>query len=171
MIKIFTVIMTLVLLAGCSTYNIPQSPSFTTQQQWVIMPFDNYSGSPMASQQAEEIIASVLQTQGIKLTMYHTPDLNSIDAMINPSIKQQAAQQWLAQQQPSYIVTGSISEWRYKNGLDAEPSVGLTLKIIDPSNQQVIWRATGARSGWGRENLSQTASKVFSQIVDQMNLE
>ena len=81
-----------------------------------------------------------------------------------------AAKKWLNQQNADYIVTASVSEWRYKSGLDAEPAVGITLKIIEVSTNKVLWQGTGARSGWGRENLAQTGMEVISEIIEELDI-
>jgi polysaccharide biosynthesis protein PelC len=61
-------------------------------------------------------------------------------------------------------------EWRYKVGIDGEPAVGLTLKIIDLSNGRVLWSATGAKSGWSREALASVAQSLILNMVNTLNL-
>lgn len=171
MMKSITLFFTLIFLGACSSYNIPDSPLFSSEQQWVIMPFYNYSGTPLAAEQAEEILGSVLADAGVHTTMYQVSNLNSLDSILEPSLKLNSAIKWLDIQKADYIITGSISEWRYKSGLDAEPSVGITLKVKNAATNKVLWQATGARSGWGRENLAHTGMNVLNQLVAGLRLE
>ena len=159
------------LLTGCSTYNIPDSPQFSQDHQWIVMPFNNYSTTPLAAEQAEAMVASVIQSEGVSVTMYEVSTENTLESILDSSIKTKAAKQWLFTQPASYTVSGSITEWRYKNGLDAEPVVGVTMTITDSLTNQVIWRATGALSGWGRESLAQTGLEVFEKLISDLDIE
>jgi len=170
MFKYLVAGMTAVILSACSSYNLPDSPLLSADKLWVVMPFNNFSGSAFASEQAEEIAVSVLKEEDVNVSLYKVSNINALDTVLDPSIKVKAAQQWLAKQSADYILTASVSEWRYKSGLDAEPAVGITLKVIDARTQKVLWQGTGARSGWGRENLAQTGMDVISDMIDELDL-
>ena len=58
-----------------------------------------------------------------------------------------------------------MEEWRYKTGVDGEPVVGLTLELIDVQSGQVVWSATGARSGWSRSSLSSVATSLIGSVL------
>lgn len=165
------VIITMCLLVSCSSYHIPESPKLSINKTWILMPFNNLSGAPLAAEQVEELIATVLEIEGIKLKMYQATEINAINNALDPGLRLKKAKEWALDQSATYIVTGSISEWRYKSGLDAEPSVGIILKVLNGKNNEVLWRATGARSGWGRENLALTGMKVLDELVDGLTLE
>jgi len=64
-----------------------------------------------------------------------------------------------------YALTGSVTEWRYRVGVDGEPAVGLSLRVIDLADGRTVWSATGARSGWSREALSAVAQKLARDLV------
>ena len=55
-----------------------------------------------------------------------------------------------------------------KNGLDNEPSVGLTLKFIDLQSDQVMWVASTSRTGWGYQNLSSVGSKAIGDLLSEV---
>lgn len=157
-------------LSACSSYNLPDSPELIANKKWVVMPFNNFSGAAFASEKAEEITASILKEEKVNVTLYQVTAINALDTVLDPSIKTTAAQKWLETQNANYIVTASVSEWKYKSGLDSEPAVGITLKILDASTSEVLWQGTGARTGWGRENLAQTGMEVISEIVEELDL-
>ncbi|WP_426357200.1 hypothetical protein ACPUVO_12050 [Pseudocolwellia sp. HL-MZ19] len=170
MIKYLLVGASALMLAACSSYNLPDSPKLDSKKQWVVMPFNNYSGSAFASEQAEEITTSVFKEEDVNIKIYEVTDLNLLDIVLDPSIKSKAAKAWLVGQKADYIVTASVAEWKYKSGLDAEPSVGITLKITDAKTNTLLWQGTGAGNGWGRENLAQTGMEVISEMVEELDL-
>jgi hypothetical protein len=67
-------------------------------------------------------------------------------------------------------MTGAVDEWRYKVGVDGEPAVGLVLQVIDLGTGNVVWTATGARSGWSREALSAVGQKLMRDLLGDLSL-
>ena len=63
-----------------------------------------------------------------------------------------------------------MEEWRYKVGIDGEPAVGVTLKVVDLSSGRTVWSASGAKSGWSRQALSAVAQTVLTQALDELPL-
>ncbi|MCY1405315.1 hypothetical protein D9M71_205530 [compost metagenome] len=69
------------------------------------------------------------------------------------------------------MVTGSVEEWQYKNGLDGEPAVGVSLQVLETSSGKLLWSRSGARAGWSRESLAGTAQTVLRDLVGNLRLE
>jgi len=63
------------------------------------------------------------------------------------------------------VLTGAVEEWRYKVGVDGEPVAGLTFELIDVASGQVVWSATGTRSGWSRSSLSNVATTLIGGLL------
>ena len=78
---------------------------------------------------------------------------------------------WARKQDFDYVITGSIEEWQYKNGLDGEPAVGISLQVVDPASNQTVWSNSVARSGWSRESLAGSAQKVLKKLVNKLRVE
>ena len=78
------------------------------------------------------------------------------------------AQQWAIEQGARFALTGSVEEWRYKVGIDGEPAVGVTLKVIDLTNGRVVWSASGAKSGWSRQALSAVAQALLADLLGSL---
>jgi hypothetical protein len=64
-----------------------------------------------------------------------------------------------------YAIAGSVEEWRYKAGLDGEPAVGLSMRLVDLDSGEILWSGSAARSGWSRDSLSGTAHKVLEELA------
>ena len=68
-------------------------------------------------------------------------------------------------------MSGSVEEWQYKNGLDGEPAVGLSLRVLDARTGQVLWSNSGARAGWSRESLAGSAQKVLNTLIGDLRID
>lgn len=166
----WTLIATMVLtLSACSSYNAPDSPPLMASAVWVIMPLENNSSTPLAAEKAEQILSSQLYRKGIHAVIYPKTPLKSLTDILDQTSKYKHAEVWLATYPADYIITGSVEEWHYKNGLDAEPAVGLTLEIKDATSKLPLWRASGSRVGWGRESVSGAGIVVVETLVDGLN--
>lgn len=158
------------LIAGCSSYQVSTSPQFQSDQIWAIMPMTNNSNTPLAAEKAEQILNSLLFSEGIKVIQYPAMQQEDLASILDDSAKQKQAQEWLQLQDVKYVITGSIEEWQYKSGVDGEPAAGISLQILDKQTQETLWRSSGSRAGWGRESLSATGQIVIKKLLSQLDL-
>ncbi len=161
------------LLAGCST-TIQSSADIETldaQAKWALLPLANNTDTPQAALSAEAMLEHQLRRRGIN-TLQHYPSLLSRDSLFEPTERKVSddAQKWAREQGARFAVTGSVEEWRYKTGIDGEPAAGVTLKVIDLSNDRVVWSGSGAKSGWSREALSGVAQTLFEKLLTTLPL-
>jgi hypothetical protein len=75
---------------------------------------------------------------------------------------------WAREQRVKYVLTGAVEEWRYKVGVDGEPVAGVTFELIDVASGQVVWSATGSKSGWTRSSLSSVASSLIGSLLSPL---
>ena len=173
LLKLF-VFSALIFLSGCATVNTSDKVIFVQDtDRWVLLPFLNNTQMPGAARNVEDILSSlVIIKKRITLTKYRdnieheTPLL-----LIDDVARYEKGLAWARQHGFRYGISGSVNEWRYKAGLDGEPAVGITVKIIDVKTGHVVWSGTGARSGWGRESVSMTAQRVVLEILERMKIE
>ena len=70
------------------------------------------------------------------------------------------------------IIFGSVSEFRYKRGLDEDPVVGINIRMLDVKNDRVLW--AGSKSSTGgcfwlcEDSLNRLAQKVCNDLVKVM---
>lgn len=169
--KKFIIITLACYLFGCSSYQISPSPALQSNELWVIMPMLNYSNTPLAAEKAEQILHSLLFKQGIIIIQIPSAPLTDLASILDVSHRRTHANKWLQTQQVKYVISGSVEEWHYKNGLDGEPAVGVTLQITDLNDNKILWKATGSRAGWGRESLSATGQIVMNELLNQIEFE
>jgi polysaccharide biosynthesis protein PelC len=140
--------------------------------RYALLPLLNVSQTPLAAERVETILASLLRSKGLStLKVYPAQNSTSILAIMDEEKRYKSALEWAQQQQFDYLFTGSVEEWRYKAGLDGEPAIGITLKLLNSQGEQVLWTATGSRSGWGREAASMTAHKVLQDLLDSLTID
>lgn len=169
-IRCLTLALASLLVISCTTYTGPGSPALPRAAQWGLVPMVNYSQTPQAGERSEQILVSSLNRKGLQPRLYPHVTQGEL-ALVDDRERLAEALRWARQQRLDYVVSGSVEEWQYKNGLDGEPAVGISLRVIDPATGQVLWSKSGARAGWSRESLSGAAQKVIDSLVDELRLD
>lgn len=161
----------LFLLAGCATAYQSSAPVLEKNVKWALLPMENNTETPQAGLRMEAITETILRIKGA-LPLEKYPSNLTQGGLFDPADAKsvEAGISWAKQSGARYAVTGTVNEWRYKTGVDGEPAVGVTIKIIDLKNRQVIWDAAGARTGWGREAVSAVAQKLLDDLTEGINL-
>jgi len=161
----------LLLITACATSYRSNAPALEKNVKWALLPMENYTETPQAGFRMESITESVLRIKGaVPLEKY--PSSLTQGGLFEPSDAKtvEAAINWAKQSGARYAVTGAVNEWRYKTGVDGEPAVGVTLKVIDLQNRQVLWDAAAARTGWGREAVSAVAQKLLEDLIEGIKI-
>lgn len=161
---------TLAALGGCSTVDVSSGSGFAPDGSLVVLPIANYTETPEAGQRARSIAQSILAQKGFA-DMQTYPQNQGSDLMMafNSDQNQQQALQWAQNSGARYALTGAVQEWRYKVGLDGEPVVGLTFNLVDLSTAQVVWSATGSRSGWSRSSLAGVGQSLIREMLQPLS--
>jgi TolB-like protein len=154
-------------LIGCAvTQRTSQSLVIARADSVALLPIANHTDVPQAGLRAESIVEASLRSRGVlQLQMY--PIALNPETLFEPSERkaQMEAEKWAKSQNIRYVVYGAVDEWRYKVGVDGEPAVGLVLQVKDVGTGQVVYSASGGKSGWSREALSAVAQKLVLQLL------
>ena len=161
----------LLLMAACSITDKSKSPVFDKNVKWALLPMENHTETPQAGLRMEAIIETIIRVKGAS-SLETYPSTLTRDSLFEPADAKtvESAIVWAQQSGARYAVAGTVNEWRYKTGVDGEPAVGVTLKIIDLQTRQVVWDAAGARTGWGREAVSAVAQKLLENLTGSIKL-
>lgn len=157
-------------VAGCASFTDESSPNLPRNAQWGIVPMVNYSQTPQAGERSEQILLSVLSSHGLQPQVYPASTQGE-QALMDDNERLAGALEWAREQKLDYVIAGSVEEWQYKNGLDGEPAVGISLRVLDGSSGRVLWSKSGARAGWSRESLAGTAQTVLDKLVGALRFE
>lgn len=156
------------LAAACTTIDLAATAELDRNARWVMLPLANHTETPGAGQRASAVVEGVLRTRGIG-NLQGAPAALSAELLFESADAQASMQDkalaWARASGARYAVAGSVTEWRYKVGVDGEPAVGLALQVIDLTTGRVLWSATGARSGWSREALTAVAQKLVRDLT------
>lgn len=168
---ILLALLVMTLLNACSVHEIQQSPALGMRENWMMLPFENHSDTPDVGERAADIAEVLLRSQrGLKVSKYQANDAEGSLPELNQQKLVNSAIAWAKQNNVRYGVTGNIYEWRYKSGLEGEPAVGIALKVVDIGSGEIVWSATGSKTGWGRESVSGTAHKLLEELIDGLPL-
>jgi len=137
-----------------------------------MLPVMNLAEAPQAGIRTEAILSTHLRAAGLKnLEIYPYQALKTGLPDLNEQHRYETALKAAKKSNHQYAITGSIEEWRYKSGLDGEPAVGISLKVIDMKTGKIVWSASGSRTGWGYESVTGTVNKLLAQLLGSLNLE
>jgi PBP1b-binding outer membrane lipoprotein LpoB len=155
-------------LSACSTIDVAPRAELDRSMRWVVLPLINHTETPGAGQRASAVVETVLRTRGIS-DVQGAPVALSAETLFEAADAQAQLQDkalaWARASGARYAVGGTVTEWRYKVGVDGEPAVGLTLQVIDLATGRVVWSAAGGRTGWSREALSAVAQKLARDLT------
>ena len=169
-IRNMSLALTVLLVAGCASFTGESGPNLPRTAKWGIVPMVNYSQTPQAGERSEQILLSVLSSHGLHPRVYPVSTQGE-QALMDDNERLARALDWARAQKLDYVVSGSVEEWQYKNGLDGEPAIGISLRVLQASNGQVLWSKSGARAGWSRESLAGTAQQVLDKLVGALGFE
>jgi hypothetical protein len=156
--------------AACTTIDVAPRADLERGQRWAVLTLDNHTETPQAGSRAAAIVEGVLRARGIG-DLLRAPASLGAESLFEPREAEEQektrerALAWARAAGVRYLVGGSVSEWRYKVGVDGEPAVGLALQVTDLASAKVVWTATGARSGWSREALAAVAQKLSRDLT------
>nr|WP_315465060.1 penicillin-binding protein activator LpoB [uncultured Rhodoferax sp.] len=139
--------------------------------RWAVLPIANNTDTPQAGLSAEAMVEHQLRALGV-VQLQRYPSALSRDSLFEPTERKvtEEALAWAKEQGIRYALVGSVEEWRYKVGIDGEPAVGVTLQVRDLRTDQVLWSASGAKSGWSRQSLAAVAQSLLTELFGQLAL-
>jgi len=150
------------LVSGCGTDPVVSSRSPLPDlgsQKVAIYDLANYTDTSRAGMRASSIVEGVLFARGYNMDRHTLPERSA--ATLSQQIKDAISHG------DRYLMSGAVSEWRYKTGIDGEPAVSLRLKLLDLRTHKVIWSAVGADNSWGNTSIGTIAQKLVSSMISR----
>lgn len=160
-------------MSGCSSLQTSSGrDALPAGQKWAMLPMVNHTDVPQAGLRAEAIVHTLLLNRGFQEVLLYPADMTA-DSLFEPSERKVVDKtlKWARSQGVRYVMTGSVEEWGYKVGVDGEPAVGMTLKVIDLQTDQVVWSAVGGKSGWSRAALSAVAQDLARSLLTDLTIQ
>jgi uncharacterized protein YceK len=164
MFKKIILLITLLLFTACSSIVHKKVTSLPSNKTYAITSFWNYTETPMAGLRAASIVESVLSKENITLHSL----IDGADDVAEKEGKQKLFNLQKAQaknMKVDYLITGNVQEWQYKTGIDAEPVVSYSIKVIDLSNNAIVFNGVGAKSAWGHKSIGVVAQEIAKELI------
>lgn len=162
--KLLGLILFLFLSTGCSTIVNKKNISLPQGKKYAIASFWNYTETPMAGLRASSIVESVLAQKQISLISMLGGSDEMAEAKSKVLFLQKKREEALSVD-ADYLVIGEVQEWRYKTGIDGEPVVSYSVKVIDLKNSNIIFNGVGAKSGWGHKSIGVVAQEIAQELI------
>lgn len=163
-----------VMLVGCSSAmtRVHRAGNVKSTAKWALLPVQNHSETPQAGERIEAMLDTLLRKQGVnQLDRYPLQPEDDAHLLASDRQRYETALEWARGARFDYAITGSVEEWRYKSGLDGEPAIGITMRVLDVRTGRVLWSASGTQTGGAAENASGTALKLLTKLVDELHPE
>lgn len=146
-----------------------QDRSLDSSLPWILLPVQNHSASPNATEHVETILAVLLPNYGLsRIQPYSAPEGADVPPRFDSERFYENALSWARHHGFTFGITGSVDEWRYRTGAEGDAAVALNLQVINIVSGEVLWSSSGVRCGWGRETLKGTAQKLLRDLLATM---
>nr|ATZ76380.1 DUF799 superfamily outer membrane lipoprotein PelC [uncultured Acidithrix sp.] len=160
----------LVMLAGCASMNIqaqqPLRPAAGTA--WAVLPFANNTETPVANARAAALAAALLQSDGQRV-LGTLPISSRLQTLLGGDWHRDYNRALTAARADGagYALGGSVDQWSYRAGINAEPEVSLTLWVVDVPSGAVIWSGVGSAHGGslGRSGTAAVAQHLIHRLL------
>ncbi len=154
-------LVTTFLWTGCSTVtNYSKLKQIPSDGKITVLPFKNNTNTPQAGEKAKNIMEGVLVSKNHSVKFYPSNQRNIFKN------SQNALACDINSVNTRYYISGSINEWRYKTGIEAEPAVAINFNVVDKLNNNIVYSAVGAKNGWGQESIGSVAQKLILELTN-----
>ncbi len=161
-----------VFLSGCSALTSSGRITADAAAHWAVLPLNNLSSTPLAGNIAATLVETRLRARGVeRLSYYQPPEQLTLASIVSPANAEAEAVDWARAKGMRYVLSGTVHEWRYKNGSDKEPVAGISLKLTDLTSGAVLWQASDARSGWGFASLSAIGDALIKRLLKNLDIQ
>ncbi|NPB06976.1 MAG: hypothetical protein GXO03_05155 [Aquificae bacterium] len=158
---IFSLILTLFLtfLEGCAEVVTAQKARLPKDGVYAVLPFENYTETPLAGYRVASIAEGVLRARGYEVVRVWSYDVKEPTKEELEKLKREA------QKKARYLVYGTVNEFRYKAGIDGEPAVSVSLFVYDAKEKKVVKGASASATGWSYESVGTVVHELLKKLL------
>jgi hypothetical protein len=152
-----------VFVSCSSSVDVSKKGNILKSARIVVLPFINNTETPLAGIRAAKIAEGVFAARGYNVAnnIYKQKEYSAEE------IKEMIAE--AKREGYRYAVIGYVNEWRYKTGIDGEPAVSLTMKVIDLANETPVFSGVASKSGLGYSSIGVLAQELIDDMVSSIN--
>ncbi|RLJ70114.1 hypothetical protein BCF55_0378 [Hydrogenivirga caldilitoris] len=133
--------------------------SFDSSKTYAVVPFENYSDTPLAGYSVASIVEGILRAKGFRVSerVWNYKSTDPTSEELSEILKK-------AKDNADYVIYGTVNEYRYKTGIDGEPAVSITVYVIETSTDKVVYGASLSSTGWAHESLGTVTQKLLRGV-------
>lgn len=159
----------MLLFSACSTMqvhktSIQNSALMQKKDAVAVAPFYNYTQTPLAGYSAAAMATVLLKNHGFKAeTIAQQPKTDAILENV-----QQTRQAWIEKAKNAgyhYLLSGEVTEWHYKTGIDAQPVVGLVVQLTDTHSGKVLYSSSGSKDALPHGSIASAAQTLLDKML------
>ncbi len=144
--------------SSCATVINRTPKAIPATEKCAILPFINYSETPLAGERVASILYGVLRSKGYNVEMFFNLRDNDYT-----SKELQTLEKDVLKRKITCAIEGFVNEWRYKVGIDGEPAVSITYYIKDLNTGKVVNSGTLSATEWGHKSLGILTQELFNK--------
>lgn len=167
-----------VFLAACSTnkhYLLQSKEIHSKARTVIVLPFVNLTSYPHAGRIASNLMTTELYARTPFQIMEQTQLLEKLkgsETDLDEALDKTVAVKIGKQVGVDTVIYGTVTEFRYKRGLDERPVVGINVRMLDVKSRQVLWAASRSKTGghfwFGEDSVNELALNVCGSLVTEM---
>ncbi len=164
-------VLTALGLCGCATTQLDAAPSPHPDRDavWCVPAPVNNTSTPYAGERVQRQLAALLGAQGLShLLLPPSANTGGPLPIDNGSDDQRQELDWARRHGARYALLGSVDEWDYKIGLDGQPAVGFTVRLLDLESGRIIWSGVASASGASREGLAVLSERTLAGLLERL---
>ncbi len=168
----------ILLATGCGTVqrttSVDKANLNSRARKVVVLPLVNLTSTPNAGR----IVGELLSAEIIAKTSFRVLErsemmdhLASGKAEVDEVLEKSAAAKIGRSLGVDTVIYGAVTEYRYKKGVDEDPVVGISVKMLDIPETQILWTESVTATGsmyLGHSSLSSLAHKLCSEMVETL---
>ncbi|NPB08174.1 MAG: hypothetical protein GXN96_04505 [Aquificae bacterium] len=157
--KVFSFLLLLIVVLSCTKVVNRDKLVLTKGKVYSVVPFENYTDTPLAGFRVASILEGVLRSEGYRVIRvwdytYTEPDRKELERWRREAMKK-----------ADFVIFGTVNEFRYKAGVEGEPAVSLSVFLYDAKKGEVVGGASGSASGWSYESLGTLTQKLIRKLL------
>ena len=172
-----SIVMMTIFLAACSYQReYIRGDEIHAKARWVaVLPLVNLTSYPNAGRIVSDLLVTEFYANTPFQLMEQTEMLERLkgqDTDLDQELDNAVAQEVGTSLGVDTVVFGSVTEYRYKRGLDEDPVVGLNIRMLDVKSKRVLWAGSKSETGgcfwFCEDSLNRLAQKVCHDLVKKM---
>jgi len=174
--NLFVLLLLLVLISCSYQQDFVEGIEIHSKARLVaVMPLVNLTAHPNAGRIVGDLLTTELYADADFVIMERTEMLEKLkgeEEDLNDVLDKTVALKVGKQLGVDTVIFGSVTEYRYKRGLDEDPVVGINIRMMDVNSERILW--AGSRSGTGgcfwfcEDSLNRLAQKTCHHLVAVM---